>query len=506
MHFDSILPTIEIAKGGKSATAFKVTMQFLNGQQPSYDLTFRDVFITPNLSNLESRFDISIKPVDNLGMTIPIVVANMNAVAGKRMSETVARRGGLTVLPQDMSLDLVAKIVSYIKERHPVYETPVLLHPSDTIMDAMNIMFKRAHGLAVIVNDKNEPVGIFSDEDGAGYDRFTELAYVMTQNPVTVPYGTPPAEIFNILHKSHVTIAPVVKNGKIAGIVSQKGLLRSEIYAPALNKKGKLLTAVAIGINGNPKEKAERLLKMGVDVLVIDTAHGYQEKTIKAIKAVRSLSYDVPIVSGNVVTAEATRELIKAGANIVKVGVGPGAMCTTRIMTAVGRPQFSAVLECATAARELGANVWADGGVRYPRDVVLALAAGASSVMVGTILAATYESVGDTLIDEAGRLYKESFGMASRRAVKARIKNIPLFEQMKKEFFEEGISTSKLYINEERPGAEDVLDYIVAGLRSAIAYSGATDLDTFYEKVVVGIQSPAGFDEGKPVDSSWERT
>jgi IMP dehydrogenase len=357
----------------------------------------------------------------------------------------------------------------------------------------------------VIVNSKNEPVGIFSDKDGAGYDRFTELAYVMTKNPVTIPYGTALDQIFNLLHKSHVTIAPVVKEGKIAGIVSQKGLLRSEIYKPALNKKGKLLTAVAIGINGDPKEKAERLLEMGVDVLVLDTAHGYQEKMIKAIKAVRSVSSDVPLVAGNVVTAEATCELIKAGANIVKVGLGPGAMCTTRIMTAVGRPQFSAVLECATTARKLGANVWADGGVRYPRDVALALAAGASSVMIGTMLAATYESVGDTLIDEKGRLYKENFGMASRRAVQARIKDVPLFDQMKKEFFEEGISTSKLYIDQERPGAEDVLDYIVAGLRSAIAYCGAADLNTFYKKAVVGIQSPAGFDEGKAVDNSWDK-
>ncbi len=197
---------------------------------------------------------------------------------------------------------------------------------------------------------------------------------------------------------------------------------------------------------------------------------------LAAIEEVRRAAPDTPIVAGNVVTVEGTRQLIEAGADIVKVGVGPGAMCTTRMMTGVGRPQFSAVLECAAEAARLGKHVWADGGVRYPRDVALALAAGASSVMFGSWLAGTYESAADTMRDPDGRLYKESFGMASHRAVKNRTRSESDFERARKELFEEGISTSRMYLDPDRPGVEDILDEIVAGVRSACTYAGAADL------------------------------
>jgi len=178
-------------------------------------------------------------------------------------------------------------------------------------------------------------------------------------------------------------------------------------------------------------------------------------------------------------------------------------MCTTRMMTGVGRPQFSAVVECADAARAAGGHVWADGGVRYPRDVALALAAGASSVMFGSWLAGTYESAADTLRDLEGRLYKESFGMASNRAVKNRTREESAFERARKELFEEGISTSRMYLDPERPGVEDILDQIVAGVRSACTYAGAASIPEFADRAVVGVQSAAGYDEGRPQGTSW---
>jgi IMP dehydrogenase len=242
---------------------------------------------------------------------------------------------------------------------------------------------------------------------------------------------------------------------------------------------------------------------MGVDVLVIDTAHGHQGRMLRAVEAVRSAAPDVHLVAGNVVTAAATRDLIEAGVDIVKVGVGPGAMCTTRMMTGVGRPQFSAVLECSEEAHRLGKHVWADGGVRYPRDVALALAAGASNVMFGSWLAGTYESAADTLRDTEGRLYKESFGMASNRAVRNRTSKETAFERARKELFEEGISTSRMYLDHERPGVEDIVDQIVAGVRSACTYAGAASIPEFRERAVVGIQSAAGYDEGRPQGTSW---
>jgi IMP dehydrogenase len=224
---------------------------------------------------------------------------------------------------------------------------------------------------------------------------------------------------------------------------------------------------------------------------------------ISALRAVRDTGPPVPVAAGNVVTAEGVRDLVGAGADIVKVGVGPGAMCTTRMMTGVGRPQFSAVLECAAEARRLGAHVWADGGVRHPRDVALALAAGAANVMIGSWFAGTYESPGDAFRDADGRLYKESFGMASARAVRLRSVADSPFDRARKELFEEGISTARMYLDPERPGVEDLIDQITAGLRSACTYAGASTLAEFHERALVGAQSAAGYSEGMPNPVSW---
>jgi IMP dehydrogenase len=480
-------------------------MKFLNGQMPINDLTYNDVFLVPGFSKLNSRFDTDLSPADHIGTSIPIVVANMNAVAGKRMAETVARRGGIVVLPQDIPLPNLESIVKYVKTRHSVYETPLSLKPENTIADALNIIYKRAHEATVIVNDANEPVGIFKAKDAAGFDTFTSLQEVMTRDVLVIPEGLAPREMFDFLHQNRLTIAPVVgKDKKMVGIMTQKGAVRSDIYQPAVDGNDKLLVAAALGINGDVEGRASKLMAMGVDIVVLDTAHGYQEKMIQAIKTVHKAYPKLKIVAGNVVTAEATRALIEAGASIVKVGVGPGAMCTTRVMTAYGRPQFSAVLECAAMASKMGAHVWADGGIRYPRDVVLALAAGASSVMWGSMFAGTYESVGDVLRDSSGQLYKENYGMASRRAVKNRNAASSAFEVAKKEFFEEGISTSKQYINPVRPSAEDIIDYVTAGLRSAMSYSGADTLQDFHEVATVGLQSASGYQEGFALAESWD--
>ncbi|MGA9277182.1 IMP dehydrogenase, partial [Ilumatobacter sp.] len=250
-------------------------------------------------------------------------------------------------------------------------------------------------------------------------------------------------------------------------------------------------------------DRAAQLVAMGADVLVIDTAHGHQTRTLSAIEAVRSAVGNAKIVAGNVVTAEGTRQLIEAGANVVKVGVGPGAMCTTRMMTGVGRPQFSAVLECADEASRIGGHVWADGGVRFPRDVALSLAGGAANVMIGSWFAGTFESAADSQTDTDGRLYKESFGMASNRAVKNRTRAESDFDRARKELFEEGISTSRMYLDPERPGVEDIIDQIVAGVRSACTYAGAATVTEFHDRAVVGVQGAAGYDEGRPTGVSW---
>jgi IMP dehydrogenase len=477
-------------------------MRMLN-EGVSFDLTYNDVFLVPSLSEVPSRFDVDLSTPDGLGTTIPVIVANMTAVAGRRMAETVARRGGLTVLPQDIPLDVIEMVVEHVKSRHPVFETPITLSPHHTVGDALGLIHKRAHGAVVVVDD-DRPVGIFTEHDAIGFDRFTQLQHVARHDIITVEADATPTDIYERLSGERLSVAPVVDHdGRLLGCVTRKGALRSTIYRPALDAEGRLRIACAVGINGEPGVKAKALVAMGVDVLVIDTAHGHQTRALRAIEEVRAVAPDTPIVAGNVVTAEGTRQLIEAGADVVKVGVGPGAMCTTRMMTGVGRPQFSAVVECAAEARRVGKHIWADGGVRYPRDVALALAGGAASVMFGSWLAGTYESAADTLRDPDGRLYKESFGMASNRAVKNRSRSESPFERARKELFEEGISTSRMYLDPERPGVEDIIDQIVAGVRSSCTYAGAGTIEQFHERAVVGVQSSAGFSEGQPLGTSW---
>jgi IMP dehydrogenase len=299
-------------------------------------------------------------------------------------------------------------------------------------------------------------------------------------------------------------VAPVVAaDGTLVGVLTRTGALRSTIYRPAVDARGHLRIAAALGVNGDVAGKATALLEAGVDLLVLDTAHGHQQRMIDALQAVRALEPAVPVAAGNVVSAEGTRDLIEAGADIVKIGVGPGAMCTTRMMTGVGRPQFSAVVECAAAAREAGRHVWADGGVRHPRDVALALAAGASAVMVGSWFAGTYESPGDLHVAPDGRMYKESFGMASARAVANRTTGEDAFERARKALFEEGISSGRQFLDPARPGVEDLLDAITAGVRSACTYAGATTLSELHERAVVGVQTLSGFNEGRPLYAGW---
>src|SRR5829696_6209213 len=342
----------------------------------------------------------------------------------------------------------------------------------------MALIHKRAHGAAVVVFE-DRPIGLVTEANCVGVDRFTRVRDIALPDFITTPVGTDPRKVFDLLEHAPIDVAVLTDDN------------------------GRLRIAAAVGINGDVGAKARSLAEAGVDLLVVDTAHGHQVKMLDAIKAVSSLDLGLPLAAGNVVSAEATRDLISAGASIVKVGVGPGAMCTTRMMTGVGRPQFSAVVECASAARQLGAHVWADGGVRHPRDVALALAAGAANVMIGSWFAGTYESPGDLMRDREDQPYKESYGMASKRAVAARRAGDSAFDRARKALFEEGISTSRMGLDPSRGGVEDLLDHITSGVRSTCTYVGADNLTELHERVVLGVQSAAGFAEGHPLPTGW---
>lgn len=476
-------------------------MRFLHPERDeSLELSTDDVFINPGYFDGTSRLDTNLTPPDFAGSSHPIVSANMNAVTGKRMAETMARYGGLGVLPQDMELGTVERLVKHIHDADPRYDTPLEVSPRATLRDVQGIIRKRSHDLVVVVDRERRPVGVVTNSSLEKRDQYTPVEAVMSKRIVAMPIGTPNRDAFMRMDEERVKAAPVVDaQGRLVGVLGKDDCVRLELLRPALGPKGELMVAAAVGISAQAADTAAKLVEMGVSAVVLDTAHGHQRRMLEAIKAVRAAcGSKVPIVAGNVCTAEGTRALIEAGADVIKVNVGPGAMCTTRMQTGAGRPTFTAVLSCAREARKHGKHVWADGGVRHPRDVAIYLAAGAARVMVGTAFAGTYESPGDVHEDNEGKLYKENYGMASARAVEGRTADLDLFERAKKGFFREGISTSRIYI---RPGQESVAALLVdmiTGVQSSFTYVGARTIDEFHERAVIGVQTGAGYGEGTP--------
>jgi IMP dehydrogenase len=490
-----------------------------------------------------SRLGVDLAPTDDTPATLPLVAANMNSVTGPRLATVLARRGGLAVLPQDLSRDDAAGAIRWVKDQPSAFDTPLVLPAEATADDALRLI-PRAEGQTVVVVAGDAPAagervsaasvrGVLSANRLASvpadarlgdlvHDEVPVLDAAELEDPraafdaVAAAIGAGSIGAGSIGAGSIGTGSTgtgadghgaeavcVVSGGQLVGTLSQRSALRRSIYGPALDGDGRLAVAAAVGINGDAAEKARALAAAGVDVLVVDTAHGHQESMLRTLRTVSGLDLGLPIVAGNIVTADGAGDLVAAGATILKVGVGPGAMCTTRMMTAVGRPQFSAVLETAQAARELGAHVWADGGVRYPRDVALALAAGAASVMIGSWFAGTAESPGELRTDADGRQYKESWGMASTKAVQGRFGALDAYERARKGLFAEGISSSKIYLDPQRPGIEDLIDMITSGVRSSFTYAGAQNLRDFHLRAHVGLQSAAGYEEGKALPVSW---
>ncbi|ARC57257.1 putative oxidoreductase [Frondihabitans sp. 762G35] len=472
---------------------------------PTHDLTYSDVFLVPSRSSVASRLDVSLAPNDGTGATIPLVSANMNSVTGPRLAATLARRGGLGVLPQDMHLQDLDGAIRWVKAQPVGFDTPYAMAPHDTVADAL-AKLPPVDGQGIVLHDSDGSyAGCIAASRLATAPRDALLGDLVHGALTSIDADDidGPRAAFDLLVAADIDFAPVLHNGHVIGTLSRKSALRSTLYRPAVDAGGRLRVAAAVGINGDVAVKARALAAAGVDVLVLDTAHGHQESMLRAIAEVAALGLGLPIVAGNVVTAESVRHLVSAGADIVKVGVGPGAMCTTRMMTAVGRPQFSAVLEASETARALGAHVWADGGVRYPRDVALALAAGAASVMIGSWFAGTIEAPGELDADESGRVFKESWGMASTKAVQSRFERLDPYELARKTLFAEGISSSRIYLDPQRPSVEDLLDMITSGVRSSFTYAGARTREEFAERALVGIQSAAGYEEGKALPVSW---
>jgi IMP dehydrogenase len=474
-------------------------------ERPSHDLTYSDVFLVPQRSSVGSRLSVDLTGEDACGLRMPLVAANMTSVTGPRLAAAMARRGGLGVLPQDLALQDLDAAIQHVKSAPTVYDPLVRVSAEATVGQALARAYDSPGAVVTILDAEGRPSRCLPVSalrhwlpDAPISDVVADAIPAIDDEDVTDSRAA-----FALIEAAGVEAVAVRHHGEIVATLSARSAVRSTIYPPALDAHGRLRVAAAVGITRDPAERAAALVGAGVDVLVLDTAHGHQEQMVQAIREVSARSLGVPIVAGNVVTAEAAVELAQAGADVLKVGVGPGAMCTTRMMTAVGRPQFSAVLETAEAAREHGARVWADGGVRYPRDVALALAAGASAVMIGSWFAGTLESPGDIELDDSGRAFKSSWGMASTKAVEQRFRRLDAFERARKTLFAEGISSSRIYLDPERPSLDDLLDMITSGLRSSMTYAGASTLEQFRDRAVVGTQSAAGYDEGKALPVSW---
>lgn len=479
-------------------------MHFLT-KRPDHDLTYSDVFLVPRHSDVGSRLSVDLTVDDPSGLRIPLVAANMTSVTGARLAAAMARRGGLGVLPQDLSPAELAQGIRSVKASSPLRDPLITIGASDSIAEAC----RRAPDVTGMVLTVIDAEGVAERcisatavrqamPDGRVGDLVADALPAIDDDDVADPRAA-----FELMQAAGVDAVAVRHHGRIVGTLSARSAVRATLYPPAVDAQGRLRVAAAVGVTGDAADRAAALVDAGVDVIVVDTAHGHQEQAVEAVRAIAARSLGVPIVAGNIVTPDAVRDLVTAGADILKVGVGPGAMCTTRMMTAVGRPQFSAVLETAQAARELGARVWADGGVRYPRDVALALAAGASAVMIGSWFAGTIESPGPIEVDEHGRWYKDSWGMASSKAVEHRFRRLSAFERARKTLFAEGISSSRIMLDRERPSLDDLIDMITTGVRSAMTYAGASTLPEFHERAVVGTQSAAGYEEGKALPVSW---
>jgi len=475
-------------------------MKFSQKEFKSMELTFNDVFIFQNYFDWNSRLhDTNIIPNSPLWTTIPIISANMNQVTWKRMCETLARYWGLGILPQDMDLLKMLEIIKFIKNANILYDTPLTLNKNNNVRDALWIINKRAHNAVILVSDNFEPISIFTPKDLEKYEQYEILWNIKKNKLIVWKNWISNEEAYNKMIKNNISSLPIInKNNKLIWILTKSNTIRNSIYKPNLDKNWKLNLWVALWIN-NFLEKAKILKKAWINIFILDTAHWYQKNMIEAIKIFRKeLWSKVILIVWNIMTSKWTETLLKAWANWVKVWIGPWAMCTTRMMTWIWRPQFSAILDCAKKAKEMWWFIIWDWGIREPRDLALSMVAWASHIMIWTIFAWTFESTGDIFYDSDWLMYKKNYGMASKRAVSLRNSDKSAFEIAKKEIFVEWISDSKIYLRKWYKSVWDIVDKFTTWLRSSMTYVWAKNLDEFYEKAVVWVQSSAWYFEWTP--------
>jgi IMP dehydrogenase len=465
-------------------------------------LTFDDVLLVPARSNILPR-DVSVKTKlsDSLQLNIPLISAGMDTVTEADMAIALSRQGGLGIIHKNMSIEQQAEQVDKVKRSESgVITDPFFLTPEHQVFDAEHLMGKyRISGVPIVNNVTDQKlIGILTNRDLRFIQDYSiPISDVMTkENLVTAPVGTTLEDAEKILQQYKIEKLPLIDEDRtLRGLITIKDIEKViEFPNSAKDKHGRLLVGAAVGVTADAMLRIEKLVKAGVDAIVIDTAHGHSEGVIKQIREVRDAYPELNIVAGNVATAEATRDLIEAGASIVKVGIGPGSICTTRVVAGVGVPQITAVYDCATEARKYGVPIIADGGIKYSGDIVKAIAAGAQAVMLGSIFAGTTESPGDTEIYQ-GRRFKVYRGMGSVGAMEQGSKD-RYFQENAQKLVPEGIEGRIPY---KGPLAE-MVHQLVGGLRSGMGYCGTKDIDGLRENGQFIRMTGAGLRESHPHD------
>ncbi|MBO8178799.1 MAG: IMP dehydrogenase [Bacillus sp. (in: Bacteria)] len=465
-------------------------------------LTFDDVLLIPAKSEVLPRdVNLQVSLTDTLKLNIPIISAGMDTVTEAEMAIAMARQGGLGIIHKNMSIEQQAEQVDKVKRSESgVITDPFFLTPEHQVYDAEHLMGKyRISGVPIVNNEEEQKlVGILTNRDLRFISDYSiKISDVMTkENLVTAPVGTTLEEAERILQKYKIEKLPLVdEHGVLKGLITIKDIEKViEFPNSAKDEHGRLLCGAAVGVTKDTMKRVEMLVKANVDVIVVDTAHGHSKGVIDTVKAIREAYPKLNIIAGNVATAEATRELIEAGADIIKVGIGPGSICTTRVVAGVGVPQITAIYDCATEARKYGKAIIADGGIKYSGDIVKALAAGGHAVMLGSLLAGTSESPGETEIYQ-GRRFKVYRGMGSVGAMEKGSKD-RYFQEDTKKFVPEGIEGRVPY----KGPLADTIYQLVGGLRSGMGYCGAKNLHDLRENAQFIRMTGAGLRESHPHD------
>ncbi len=464
-------------------------------------LTFDDVLLIPQASEvLPSNVNLQTALTKGINLNIPIISAAMDTVTESKMAIAMAREGGLGIIHKNMSIEEQAREVDKVKRsEHGVITDPFFLEPENKVKDADALMAKyKISGVPITKNGKL--VGILTNRDLRFETDFEQpIGNIMTkENLVTAPVGTSLAEAQKILGKHRIEKLPIVdENYNLKGLITIKDIEKSIQYPnSAKDVNGRLLVGAAVGTAANTFERVDELVKARVDIIAVDTAHGHSKGVIESVRKIKAKYPNLPIIAGNVATEEAVKALADVGADVVKVGIGPGSICTTRIVAGIGVPQLSAVMDCGEAAEKLGITIIADGGIKYSGDITKALAAGGHAVMLGSLLAGTLESPGDIELYQ-GRSFKVYRGMGSLAAMACGSKD-RYFQEGAKKLVPEGVEGRVPY----RGTVSDIVFQLLGGIRSGMGYCGAKDLATLRATAQFVKITNAALKESHPHDIS----